>query len=67
MRGQYHLVGLMIRHPMSCFLSGDVSRPRVSRIGMMKASVFPLPVTASAATSFLARNRGMAAAWTNQR
>ena len=62
MRGQYYLVGLIIRQPMSCFLSGVVSLPRVSSIGIMKARVFPLPVTASAATSFLARNRGIAAA-----
>ena len=36
---------------------------RISRIGMTKAKVFPLPVTASAATSFLLSSSGITEAW----
>ncbi len=36
---------------------------KISRIGMRNANVFPLPVTASAATSFFWSRRGITAAW----
>jgi len=36
---------------------------KISRIGMRKANVLPLPVTASAATSFFWSRSGITAAW----
>ncbi len=56
------LVGLITRAPMPC--SPSCTPLSVSNIGSMNASVFPLPVTASAATSFLRMSMGAAAACT---
>ena len=47
---------------LTSFLRSGSSRlRRISKRGMRKARVLPLPVTASAATSLLDRNNGMVA------
>ena len=40
----------------------NINTCNISNIGTKKAKVFPLPVTASAATSFPFKNRGIQAA-----
>mmetsp|Transcript_29005 Transcript_29005/g.42623 ORF Transcript_29005/g.42623 Transcript_29005/m.42623 type:complete len:201 (+) Transcript_29005:1380-1982(+) len=56
------LVGLRTKPPTCLLFSKAVRRKIISSIGMRKASVLPLPVTALTATSLLVRNNGMVAA-----
>ena len=56
-------VGLKIKAPIWWGFKELSSFDRISRMGRRNAKVFPLPVTASATTSFLWRNWGIAAAW----
>lgn len=63
--GRYtYLVGEMMMAPIWCFFMGDSSRKSLSTTGIKKASVFPLPVTASTTTSLCAMNRGIVEACT---
>lgn len=57
------LVGEIISAPISNFFRGSGLASRISRMGMMNASVFPEPVTASTQTSFFWRNNGIQAAY----
>ena len=56
-------VGDIIKAPIWWIFSDVSNFESISNIGIKKARVFPLPVTASAATSFRSRNNGMVAAW----
>ena len=52
-------VGLRIRAPIWLYFNGSSKCVRISKMGRRKAKVLPLPVTASAATSFLSRKSGI--------
>ena len=56
-------VGEIIKAPIWWIFSDVSNFESISNIGIKKARVFPLPVTASAATSFRSRNNGIVAAW----
>ena len=56
-------VGDIIKAPIWWIFSVVSNFESISNIGIKKARVFPLPVTASAATSFRSRNNGIVAAW----
>ena len=52
-------IGLMMTAPMSWVPKGVERAFSFSRMGMMKARVLPLPVTASTATSLQPKNKGI--------
>lgn len=59
-----HLVGETMIAPTLCFLMGVSNRSNFSTMGIKKAMVFPLPVTASTTTSLWPMNSGIVDAWT---
>ena len=59
-----YLVGAITKAPTSYFFKETSGRVKISKIGIAKAIVFPLPVVASTQTSLFLRKRGIVVACT---